>query len=401
NLSRRPGETLEQYETRLAEQRVHQDDHETAKRADFLNVDRAASSRETLAADDFEDTVVVDGADTDHEPVAEAVSGDGGDVQTFTERAEAAGEFYTPIEEASRDEAWTDPRADLDGEALAELNAAALEMADEVPGHSRVELARRGARRIKRGADPRWAVIEAAKALKDGRDGIRALESLETWMAGYSMTVDVEVTVDHLFDPMSDSQYQVAMVTDTSTSQTYKFTIWRDSIRFRRTGQQFTLGTDQECDNTIPRLREGDVIRAYNLEVGAYSGQPTLALTQERNGDITIVERGDGPERSNHPSVEDGIEGQSPKACQSPSETSGIVSKNEAAYHNSLEAWTNVEYDIGAIGDYSGGEESVPMKNVFPLSSIPEDAEGYEEPEEWILEARERESADSQSESDN
>ncbi|SEP35048.1 hypothetical protein SAMN05216388_11183, partial [Halorientalis persicus] len=38
NLSRRPGETLEQYETRLAEQRVHQDDHETAKRADFLNV---------------------------------------------------------------------------------------------------------------------------------------------------------------------------------------------------------------------------------------------------------------------------------------------------------------------------------------------------------------------------
>ncbi|SEP30946.1 hypothetical protein SAMN05216388_10761, partial [Halorientalis persicus] len=30
NLSRRPGETLEQYETRLAEQRVHQDDHETA-----------------------------------------------------------------------------------------------------------------------------------------------------------------------------------------------------------------------------------------------------------------------------------------------------------------------------------------------------------------------------------
>jgi len=245
SLQRRAGESLEQYETRLAEQRVHQDDHETAKRADILGTRRAESSRATLAAEDHVDTVTVDGQDDEM-----------GVTLSFDDRAESVGERYTPMAEIERGETWTDPRETLAAEELAELNQAAAEVADEVPGHSRIELAIRGARRIQQGADPRWAVIEAMRALKDGADGIRALETVEPWMAGYTMTVDVEVTIERLYNPMSDSQYQVAEVTDPTIQGTRKFTIWQESVKYRQTGEHYTLGTDRECDNTIPRLRE-------------------------------------------------------------------------------------------------------------------------------------------------
>ncbi|WP_135305986.1 single stranded DNA-binding domain-containing protein [Haloarcula amylovorans] len=188
-------------------------------------------------------------------------------------------------------EAETDPRADMDADALAAVNQDATTVSDQT-GISTAAASRLVASHTTE-SDSRFdgvfGALTAARAAMNAPVPVADMNP-----HGYEATI--EGTVTHLIeDPAASNQYQVAYVED-DNGDTAKVTVWVKSVH---------------GGAMVRTLHEGDRVRICGGKPGEYNSLKTLAVTSKTA--MCILERGDGPAPTGDCRASFGCSGESPQ----------------------------------------------------------------------------------------
>ncbi|WP_435362339.1 DNA-binding protein [Haloarchaeobius sp. DFWS5] len=148
-----------------------------------------------------------------------------------------------------------DPRENLSRANLGAVNEQAMNIHRQVKySSSRAAIAKQLAERVADGASVLGAVVGVSEAERDRQGTIIPISRLE---AVWRKEVSIEGRVTQLWEPAHPSISQVGLVED-ETGVT-KFTSW--------------VRSDQ------PVVREGDLVRFYDVAKNWYQGRVSLALT--------------------------------------------------------------------------------------------------------------------------
>jgi hypothetical protein len=160
-----------------------------------------------------------------------------------------------------------DPRERLDVETRREVKKQAIRLDGKCRGGLGVEaIERELAARVESGRSMQDAVLDMVEDVQAAPGAIVALGELE--QVGRKW-VDVEATVETLWEPSSPSMQQVGLLED-ETGKT-KLTVWQ------RSGQ--------------PVIAEGQTVRIRDAAVSWYQGRASLALTGRST--VSFPERDD------------------------------------------------------------------------------------------------------------
>ena len=160
----------------------------------------------------------------------------------------------------------SDPREHLSRDELAKVNREADRIARRLDGAvSRAAVGRRLAERVLRGQEVTEAVFATMDAIKAGPGVVCSIEDVLEVSTG---EVDIEGTIQTLWEPSSPAIQQVGLIADETGK--IKFTNWKKS------------------DPKI--VQEGDTVRMRAVKKSWYEGRCSLAVTYHSR--IGFPERG-------------------------------------------------------------------------------------------------------------